>query len=66
MHDGPQFCASSATQAPEHMWKPALQLSPQAPLVHVAVLFGIVGQGVHEVVPQLVGLVSDTHAPEQT
>ena len=57
--------APEATHTPPQFWKPALQEIPHPPAVHVAVPLVGTAQGVHEVVPQELGLVSETQAPEQ-
>jgi hypothetical protein len=42
-----------------------LQVVPQVTPLQVAVPFATVGQGVHDVVPQLVRLLLRTQTPEQ-
>ena len=64
-HVPPQFAPSELAAQVDvpHWWKLLLQVNPHWPVeLQVAVALAGAEQGVHDVVPQLAGLVFDEHA----
>jgi hypothetical protein len=64
-HAAPHWCEPAGhTQLMPDCTKPALHVIPQLVPSHVAVPFAGTGHAVHEVIPQLLTLVFETHIPE--